>query len=397
MKRSNDLIRTLEDTVMRGLLRIFRLAEKGRPRPVPPRGPRKVLICKWCCMGDAILSLYALRDYKRAHPEASVEVLVSERIREVYARSPDVAAVHVLPVTGRRLALELLSPRLWARLFALLIRLRRARFAEFVDLELYRANGAVLKRLLAIPFSRGFSVPGAPPKGHDAEAERPREMPEWQCFYRVLGLEIPARVPEPLYPRARRGGAQRAPSGDFAPTRAAAGAPRVGIAYGSSFNWPQKKWPWEYYAEAMILLAPLGCRFVLLGAGFEKDIGRRIAEKAQAGLPAPGAIEDTSGTLDYAGLLRAVSGCDLVVGNDTGTLHLAAACGVPTVTLFGPTNPAKWNGLTSTAVFLPEIPCRPCYYLSSMPPCSHFDCLRKMKPEMVAARIRTALTGLFAP
>jgi heptosyltransferase-2 len=367
----------LEDAFMRRALALFRALEKSCPKPPAPEGAHKVLICKWCCMGDAILSLYAIREFKRHNPEVRVEVLVSSRIRDVYANAPEIDAVHVLPITGRRLALELMNPRLWVRLLSLLFRLRRAGFSQFIDLELYRANGAVLKRLLGIPYSRGFSVPGAPPKGHDFEAERPREMPEWQCFYRVLGLEVPRGLPEPLYPRAAHNGGPR--------------ARRVGIVYGSSFNWPQKKWPWEYYAEVITLLEPAGCRFVLLGSAFEKEEGKKIAGKAR------GSIEDTSGALDYRGLMREVAACDLVVGNDTGTLHLAAAFGIPTVTLFGPTDPRKWNGLTSTALFLSEVPCRPCYYLSSMPPCSHFDCLRKMRPAMVAERIRGALAALPAP
>jgi ADP-heptose:LPS heptosyltransferase len=92
-----------------------------------------------------------------------------------------------------------------------------------------------------------------------------------------------------------------------------------------------------------------------------------------------------------------VAGCDLVVGNDTGTLHLAAACGVPTVTLFGPTDPRKWNPVTSTAVYLEGLACRPCYYLGSMPACPHFDCLRKLEPSRVAEAVRKRLAEEPAP
>ena len=63
------------------------------------------------------------------------------------------------------------------------------------------------------------------------------------------------------------------------------------------------------------------------------------------------------------------------------------------MTLFGPTDPRKWNPLTSTPVFLEGLPCRPCYYLGSMPPCGHFSCLRKLAPEVVVGRIRERLAG----
>lgn len=366
MTRSNSAVRSLEALAMRAFLALTR---RGKPRR-PPDGNHRALICKWCCMGDAIVSLYAIREFKQRNPGVSLEMLVSSRIAAVYRGIPGIDAVHVLPVTGHHLALELVNPDLWLRFVSLAFRLRRKGFAQLIDLELYRAQGALLKRLFGIPFSRGFIVEGSLDKGHDFQVDVPRLMPEWKCFYRVLGMEPPEAPPPPLFPRTPPGRGAR---------------PRLGIVYGSSFNWPQKKWPWEHFANTIRLLRKDGFEFVLFGSAPEREEGRKIA-----GL-AGGEITDTTGTLDYPGLIREVAGCDLVFGNDTGTLHLAAACGVPTVTLFGPTDPRKWNPLNSTAVYLEEVPCRPCYYLGSMPPCSHFDCLRKMQPALVAEKIRSRL------
>jgi heptosyltransferase-2 len=379
MTRSNALIRGLERGVMTLVSGLIGLRARRRPKPPGPQGPQTVLICKWCCMGDAIVSLYAIREFKRRHPEVVIDMLVSSRIAEVYRRAPEIRDVHVLPLTGRRLALELLNPGLWTRLASLLLKLRRTGYAQFIDLELYRGTGPVLKRLIGIPFSRGFQVEGALPKHHDFEVPLPRHMPEWQCFYRVLGMDIPLSVPEALYPRAAASSIKER-----------AGGKRIGVVFGSSFNWPQKKWPWESYAELISLLAREGHEFVLLGAANEAEEGGRIAAASDAPREK---LTDTTGRLDYDGLRREVAACDLVVGNDTGTLHLAAACGIPTVTLFGPTDPKKWNPLTSTPVFLEHIPCRPCYYLGSMPPCSHFSCLRKMEPALVAETIRGVISG----
>ncbi|MDB5106958.1 MAG: lipopolysaccharide heptosyltransferase [Fibrobacteres bacterium] len=379
MTRSNGFVRTVEHLAMKVVFAGIRILERGRAPAPEPGGPQRVLVCKWCCMGDAIVSLYALREFKARRPDIAIDVLVSSRVAAVYRRAPEIGEVHVLPITGHRLALELIDPRLWIRLAVLLLRLRRTGYSQFIDLELYRGTGPVLKRLLGIPFSRGFQVEGALPKHHDFEAPLPREMPEWQCFYRVLGMDIPRDVPEPLYgsPRGRTGAA--APGGPS--------GSKIGIVFGSSFNWPQKKWPWERYAELITLMSPEGHEFILLGAPNEREEAAKISAKAA------GKVRDTSGLLDYEGLLRQVSECDVVVGNDTGTMHLAAAGGIPTVTLFGPTDPAKWNPLTSTPIFLEHIPCRPCYYLGSMPPCSHFSCLRKMEPALVAERIRGVLAG----
>jgi ADP-heptose:LPS heptosyltransferase len=368
--RSNAKIRSLERAILPWILRLLR-PRPGANRPKEPAGPHRILVCKWCCLGDAVVSLYALREFKRRHPGITIDVLVSARIAAIYRHAPEIGQVYELPVTGRRLASELLSPRLWLRLLRLSRILRSNRYAQFVDLELYRGTGPILKRWLRIPFSRGFQVEGALPKHHDFEVPVPRHMPEWQCFYRVLGMDFPAAEPEPLYPRAHAPGPR----------------PRIGIVFGSSFNWPQKKWPWERFAELILLLAREGHACVLLGARGEEPEAARILAAAN------GMAEDTTGLLDYESLLRAVSACDLVVGNDTGTLHVAAACGVPTVTLFGPTDPRKWNPIGSTPVFLANLPCRPCYYLGSMPPCSHFSCLRQMETTVVAEAVRGKLAS----
>jgi len=97
-------------------------------------------------------------------------------------------------------------------------------------------------------------------------------------------------------------------------------------------------------------------------------------------------------TLFVQDLQREVAGCDMVFGNDSGTLHLAAVCGVPAITLFGPTHPVKLNALTSTPWYLKSVPRRPCWDMVSMPACSHFSCLRKMTPESVADQILSALS-----
>jgi ADP-heptose:LPS heptosyltransferase len=375
MIRSNSLIRSMENLAMKTFMFFIHVLENGKPKAKAPTGRQRVLICKWCCMGDAILSLYAIREFKRVHADIDIEMLVSTRIADIYKQLPDIVRVHVLPVTGRRLLLELFNPQLWLRFSSLIFLLRRARFDQFIDLELYRGTGPVLKRLLGIPFSRGFQVEGALPKDHDFEVPRARDMLEWQCFYLILGLKIPPLNPAPLYSRTR--------------VDSVAHEKRIGIVYGSSFNWPQKKWPWEFFAETIALLGNQGFEFLLFGDTLEKQDATRIKEKCH-GLGI-NTIQDTTGTLDFSGLRRAVSSCDLILGNDTGTLHLASACGIPTVTLFGPTDPGKWNGLTSTPLFLPDLACRPCYYLGGMPPCSHFSCLRKLPPARVAEQIRTLL------
>ena len=75
---------------------------------------------------------------------------------------------------------------------------------------------------------------------------------------------------------------------------------------------------------------------------------------------------------------------DLAVCVDSGPAHLAAAVGVPTVTLFGPTDPARWRpwGPKNVALFDKSLPCRPCNYHKV---CDDRPCLTQMAPHRVVS------------
>ncbi len=75
--------------------------------------------------------------------------------------------------------------------------------------------------------------------------------------------------------------------------------------------------------------------------------------------------------------------CDLYLGNDSGVTHLAAAIGVRTVALFGPTDPVQWRPRgKSVTVITQGVECSPCG-ISTMRSCAHRKCLSRLSPEKV--------------
>ena len=75
--------------------------------------------------------------------------------------------------------------------------------------------------------------------------------------------------------------------------------------------------------------------------------------------------------------------CDLYLGNDSGVTHLAAAIGVRTVALFGPTDPVQWRPRGKSVTVITEaVECSPCG-LSTMRSCAHRKCLFRLSPETV--------------
>ena len=163
--------------------------------------------------------------------------------------------------------------------------------------------------------------------------------------------------------------------------------------------WPYKQWPLEHFRELAGRLAAAGRQVVLTGG---PGAGDRAAVAALAGAAPPEWLVD-AGVLDFnqvAGLLRAAA---LYVGPDTSVSHLAAACGVPVLAVFGPTNPQRWapwpageqplrfqrRALAQTVgqvtLLQSELPCVPCGKAGCEDHrMSRADCLPAITPERVA-------------
>lgn len=136
-------------------------------------------------------------------------------------------------------------------------------------------------------------------------------------------------------------------------------------------NWTTKRWPIERFAS---LVKPLRDRFglatVAAGSPGEVEIASQIGGTNVAGKTT---LRQLVALLDRAAL---------VIANDSGPMHIAAALGKPLVTLFGPTNPLRTGPYRrDDAVLRLDIPCSPCYSRA----CSHQSCLRWLDMEAALA------------
>ena len=150
-----------------------------------------------------------------------------------------------------------------------------------------------------------------------------------------------------------------------------------GAEYG-----PAKRWPPKYFGELAAALAAEGSTIWIVGSSKERDIGEAIREHSA------GVALNLCGrtTLDQAVVL--LSGADMVVTNDSGLMHVAAALDRPLVALYGSSSPAFTPPLSARARILKfDVPCSPCFERTC--PLGHFDCMMKLKPVRVLAEIHS--------
>jgi heptosyltransferase-3 len=174
--------------------------------------------------------------------------------------------------------------------------------------------------------------------------------------------------------------------------------------------WPYKQWPPEHFRSLVQALTQAGRQVVLTGGPSAAD--RSLVASLQH---AAGERAVDAGVLAFGQLVALIRGAALYIGPDTSISHLAAACGVPMIAIFGPTNPQRWapwpvtqapvrfarrereQSVGPLTLLQEDLPCVPCGKAG----CedhrhSHTLCLPAITPERVFARAIRMLEGTSA-
>jgi len=148
---------------------------------------------------------------------------------------------------------------------------------------------------------------------------------------------------------------------------------------------PSRRYPaHKFAAAARLLVDRCHARVVVTGDGHERELCDAIAHDV------PGAVS-LAGRLDLPSLAALIERAPVLVVNNTGPAHLAAAVGTPVVTLYALTNPQHTPWAVPHRVLNHDVPCRNC--LRSVCPHGHHDCLERVSPGAVAAATETFLRG----
>jgi heptosyltransferase-1 len=164
------------------------------------------------------------------------------------------------------------------------------------------------------------------------------------------------------------------------------------VAMNVSARWPTKRWPAESFAEVADRMLQEGYGAVVMIGGPDE----RAEVAAVSGMMKTPAIDLAGATT--VGLLPALlSKASLLITNDSGPMHVAAAVGTPVVALFGPTSAVRTGPYgVGHGVLTGKVPCSPCFSRTchnTLP----LECLRLVSPQQVLSAVRAQRTQRMVP
>ena len=315
--------------------------------------PFRILIRSSNWLGDAVMSSEAVRRIKYGRPDCVLTVLTQSKLVDFWRLLPEVD--EVLTIDPRDSVLRVGSKI-------------RNRF----DVAILFPNSprvAIEAWLAGIPRRVGYSsrwrngfvnqlVP---------ESKGPRPLSHQRKHYLRIAERIGADLTKPL-PEVVRWKSEPG---------------LAGLCPGAEYG-PAKRWP-KFDAAACELSARLGLHWLIFGTKKERSISEKIAKRLF------NHATDLTGRTTLSELIAQLRRCEVLLTNDTGTMHLAAFLGVPTVSIFGSTEPQLTGPIgNGHTVVRHHVECSPCF-LRECP--LDFRCMKAVTVEEVVRAVAEKVTS----
>ena len=345
----------------------------------------KILVRGVNWIGDAVMTLPALRSLKKVFPESRLSLLVKPSVAPIFEKSPFIDEVILYEEKGFIGKLRL------AR------RLKKDRFSRAILLQ-NAFDAALISFLAGIPERSGYDRDG---RGRLLTRAIPydsddRKVHHVDYYLNLLGAS--GMAVEYLRPWIRLALEERLSARKrFADSRRPVLGINAGAAYGSA-----KRWLPQGFAEvADWFIRDTGGTAVIFGGAAERWITDEIEKKLRhllregSGSRADvgsGTLLNLTGKTSLRELIGLISECDVFLGNDSGPMHIAYAVGTPVVALFGSTDPDLTGPLgKGDSVLRADLECSPCFERTCRK--NELQCMNGISSDDVYLAIREKLPG----
>lgn len=332
-------------------------------------------------IGDLVLASKSLRALKTSHPDTELWLMTSSEASKLAMHFPYID--HVIPFPIRELRG---NRRQLLVIWKIVNTLRQIPFCRILNLYLIGSYvGALKMGLLFSLLNSGLKC------GHDAFG-----------FGHFLTKRVPAdtfmkqHYADAMCDIAELTGAKRDQGGlDIFWDRSceekwrrhfADAHDRILIGINPGGDRPNRRWNPDYFCDvALNLQKQYRPTFFLLGGPGEEFLAKKIGDQISSS-----SVINLAGRLSLHDLCFIISKLHLLITNDSGPMHIAAATQTPVVAIFGPEKPVNLRPYTDEKLYrvlYRDLPCRPCGNAE----CSEPLCLSAIKPEEVFASCKALI------
>lgn len=332
-------------------------------------------------VGDAVMTIPALRELRQLFPDAHITLATRPWARELFAEADFLDDLLAYDRRGLRSVFD--QVREW-----------RARNFDLAVLFQNAFEAALIPALARVPYRIGYAT-----ERRSFLLTHTLPLPEWrsskhEVFYY---LNIVAAIERIVSGKEHSlddyqpdigmqlSNQRRSAGADLLARRGVDSDRRVVALCPGSINSRAKRWPAERFAALADLLIEAGTQVVLIGSAGEVEVSNEVV----AGMRQQPIALTGSTTLSEA--VEVLATADLLITNDTGPAHIAAALGRPTLVIFGPTNPVTTQPFSSGAEIVRHPPdCAPCMLRDC--PIDH-RCMTAITPEELFSRAQAMLSS----
>ena len=374
---------------------------------------RRILVRAPNWIGDAVLCLPALERLKSAYPQADMTVLAKPWVSPVFSHNPAIKRIIEYDTSVRHRGIY----GKWR-----LVQVIRGYGFDMAVLFQNAFEAALIAFLSRIPVRIGYNRDGRRllltyPVELTSDIKRAHHV----AYY----LNIIDRIQKPEYrtqnknisqldkenrPKLYLTEKEKDWSKGFLNDKGIDSGIIIGIAPGASYG-PAKRWMAERFrGVAQRLIEAYGARLILFGEKFDRDICGEVLNSLDDKKPSKGINVHTfplsspllgtdlksvptggqgenvwvnlAGEISLRESIAILSRCNLFITNDSGPMHIAAALGVPTVAIFGSTDPSLTGPIGDTVkVLKKDISCSPCFERECKK--GHYDCMNMITVDDV--------------
>ena len=336
-------------------------------QPIDLRNVRHILVRGTNWIGDVVMTLPAFRSIRATFPKAHIAVLVKPWVADLFLACPDVDEVILYQSTGKHSGVA----GIW--------KLTRELKGQHFDCAILLQNAieaAIIARLAGIPIRAGYN---SDVRGwlltHSVKRTKAIRKVHQTHYYlemlKALGfqsvdnhirLHLGSDIKETAMPLLQK-------------FQLDSNRLLIGMAPGAAYG-PAKRWPAERFADvASHLIHICGAQVILLGSKGDRETTDKITHLAGKG------IVNLAGETSLKEAMALISDCALFISNDSGLMHVAGALDIPTIAIFGSTNPITTSPPGNRSLIIrKELPCSPCLKTECT---SDFKCMTSISTDEV--------------